>query len=299
MCKLGNKFPKNERLVGSIAQGVGDSLILAGSVTETITSSTAAIAEETVRVVEDFVGSLSMYFNLHDSLLDKETEIDSIKNNEEAMRPLPTVSDIPSSSLPSSGGDILKGLPTSYVTYRRRDENIMLTTHQSKLPKKIKSKQNDENKSNSIFIEAGDFVQHLFSDIKGVPSFAHDLFWIFTVLYVFTFLLMWRNFKVKYESFDNSNVGNFVNVTKTSFDADKSQKVKKENHDGNENDRKSALSLILGVLSRILLLPFTSFIKIFFSPYILLLSIYIIAFIYLSIKLQFGAEEIKRYVIFI
>ena len=55
---------KSVRLLASVGSGIGESLLFAGSATETLASSTAGVAEEAVRLFEDFAGSLSSAFQV-------------------------------------------------------------------------------------------------------------------------------------------------------------------------------------------------------------------------------------------
>ena len=59
---------KSVRLLASLGSGVGDSLLFAGTATETLTSATAGVAEEAVRLFEDFAGSLSAAFQVKEEI---------------------------------------------------------------------------------------------------------------------------------------------------------------------------------------------------------------------------------------
>ena len=50
---------EHHRLVGNVIRGVGDAMLLAGEATETIAASTTGVAEDIVRIIEDFAGTLS------------------------------------------------------------------------------------------------------------------------------------------------------------------------------------------------------------------------------------------------
>ena len=59
---------KSVRLLASLGSGVGDSLLFAGTATESLTSATAGVAEEAVRLFEDFAGSLSAAFQVKEEM---------------------------------------------------------------------------------------------------------------------------------------------------------------------------------------------------------------------------------------
>jgi hypothetical protein len=58
---------KSVKLVGSVIGGVGESLLIAGVAAESLTSSTAGVAEETVRILENLAGTISMAISLKSS----------------------------------------------------------------------------------------------------------------------------------------------------------------------------------------------------------------------------------------
>lgn len=58
---------ESTRLISSVVRGIGNSIVVAGAASESLTASTASVAEDTVRIVEEFAKSIADAFHVEEN----------------------------------------------------------------------------------------------------------------------------------------------------------------------------------------------------------------------------------------
>ena len=170
LCAQHKPLFQNDRLVGSVIRGVGDVMLLAGEATETIASSTTGVAEEVVRLVEDFVGTLSSAVSPNKSKqrgVKAKVKVDSIRQKENGVR-----------------------ADTSYVTFGSYAAPSIAHDEEPSPPASVQwQKMHFDNESFYDAIEFGKqafwkFVAFAMADTQGVPSFAGELLGVIILCYL-------------------------------------------------------------------------------------------------------------------
>lgn len=168
------------RLIGSVIRGVGDTLLLAGEATETIASSTTGVAEDLVRLVEDFAGSLSLALSPnggHETKMKTKVKVDSIRHQQHGT-------DIPYVTFGSYAAPGTDDDEAGYSSLSRRNK-----VHLS-----------DKSTSAILVLELRDivqscweFVEFLFEDTQGVPSFAAELLGVIIICFLASHRALYSN----------------------------------------------------------------------------------------------------------
>jgi hypothetical protein len=160
-----------DRLVGSVIRGVGDIMLLAGEATETIASSTTGVAEEVVRIVEDFAGTLSSAMSPNESeqkRVKAKVKLDSIRQKEDDI-----------------------GADTSYVTFGSYAAPTVASDEEEPAAptseKWSKLRFNEESLIDAIEFITQEFwklVALTMAETQGVPSFAGELLGVIILCYL-------------------------------------------------------------------------------------------------------------------
>jgi hypothetical protein len=159
--------------------GVGDTLLLAGAATESIASSTAYVAEDAVRVMEDILGSLSSMFKINPgSQHSKKRPIHRRKRSKDLREFHDNVS-------ANTELDGTNDIP-SYITIGK----YMDTDEEAKSQPDL-SQNNWPVMDNCVLILCSAVKFHLlqfsafiFAECEGVPSFAPELFGVMILCYL-------------------------------------------------------------------------------------------------------------------
>lgn len=174
---------KSVRLLASVGSGIGESLLFAGSATETLASSTAGVAEEAVRLFEDFAGSLSSAFQVKEG------------KHSQDRRPV----------APPSATKISDWYPLDSIQ-QQRPSIVSFGRHDSENLEDGESMEDDGAKSTEIenesFIESSQrllrfvvseiiaFVDFSLADTEDVPSEVPELLGILLLCFVSSIILL-------------------------------------------------------------------------------------------------------------
>jgi hypothetical protein len=165
-----NVAGQSVKLIGSVIRGVGDTLLLAGEATETIAASTTGVAEDLVRIVEDFAGSLSF----------------ALSPNGDAKKRIKTKIKLDSIRHQQHGGDI------PYLTFGSHavpgaDDEVEYSSSSNR----HKTHMSDmsaiaalEFGLRDIAEASGQFFEFLVKDTQGVPSFAAEILGVVIICFL-------------------------------------------------------------------------------------------------------------------
>jgi hypothetical protein len=163
------------KLIGSVIRGIGDTLLLAGEATETIAASTTGVAEDLVRIVEDFAGSLSFALSPNGDAkkrIKTKIKLDSIRHQHHGA-------DIPyltfgSHAAPAGADDD----EAEYSSSSKRHEVHMSDRSAIDIL---------ELGLRDIAQACGQFFEFLVKDTQGVPSFAAELLGVIILCFLAAF----------------------------------------------------------------------------------------------------------------
>mmetsp|Transcript_54298 Transcript_54298/g.65490 ORF Transcript_54298/g.65490 Transcript_54298/m.65490 type:complete len:933 (-) Transcript_54298:226-3024(-) len=196
---------RSVRLLGNVVRGLGESIILAGGATETLTSSTASVAETSMRVVEDFANSLSAVFSM------KESSSSSFSSQQKSGGRSGGQSGKSRKRLfngENYGGiNAKKPYGVDYVSTEESSASYISFGSKPKQETFGRQRQQKHEPSSSdptsptneninlvmtymktIRSQAVQYFQILFSDVEGVPSMAPEFLVVLFVCYISTVL---------------------------------------------------------------------------------------------------------------
>ena len=176
---------KSVRLLASVGSGIGESLLFAGSATETLASSTAGVAEEAVRLFEDFAGSLSSAFQVKEG---KHSQ------DHQSVHVAPPSATKISDWYPL---DSIQQQRPSIVSFGRHDsENLQDGESMEDDGAKLAEVENESFIENSqrllrfVVSESIAFVDFSLADTEDVPSEVPELLGILLLCFVSSIILL-------------------------------------------------------------------------------------------------------------
>jgi len=273
----------NRRLVGSVIRGVGDIMLLAGEATETIASSTTGVAENVIRIGEDFAGSLSSSLSPKERgkrSVKAKVKIDSIRHKEPDIGPdAPFVT---FGSYAASSADKEEEPQTSASDNNRHariDEESLVDIVEKGMQ------------------EFWQLVEFAMAETQGIPSFALELLGVMLLCYLAT---LWAISSSLAPYRRGEREDNSIHVTLLTSDDDISELS--DPHDGSVRRRKrhakwSCCSWFIGII----FLPFRTFLlllsmarRTICNKMTLLLVLYVGAWMYLCRASQLRSSSIQR-----
>ena len=157
---------KSVKLVGSVVGGLGESLLIAGVAAESLAASTAGVAEETVRILENLAGTISVAISF------QSRRKRSSKGNG-------TATDI---------GSPRKTLSPYYLSFGTYEE--MPAGGDSTAATKARSMDDILELMEILVGDAGNFWTFVSSDIDDVPSMATELLVALVLCYLATLVIL-------------------------------------------------------------------------------------------------------------
>jgi len=158
--------------MSSFVKGVGDLILFAGAATESITSSTAGVAEDAVRIVEDVTHRLAaavepygenpLFANIDEG--DETIQLDEYTEHQ-----------------------------TSYISYGTR----IVTSDEHQCSRDASERSQDESRLNAILMLCGiaiswlmQFIKDATADTSGVPSLVPQLVGVTIIVYLMSLSLL-------------------------------------------------------------------------------------------------------------
>jgi hypothetical protein len=292
------------KLVGNVIRGVGDAMLLAGEATETIAASTTGVAEDIVRIIEDFAGTLSSAVSpdgREKRRINAKVKIDPLLQKEiEFEKPYL-----------SFGSFAIPPMEEESPTSSEDAESKPMPTDEMSLAKAIE-----------LGIEEfWKLVEFAMTETQGVPSFTPELLGVFILCYLATFWALSSTARYRQREIVDRE-GRVIHVPVSNSDHDgtlselteihhafvpmdneqaaareRARERQRNNAKNGRLSRASCFSLFLEVL----LLPFRALLflltmarRTIFSKAALLLVLYGGAWMYLCRASQLRSVAIKR-----
>lgn len=179
---------KSVRLVGNVIGGVGESLLIAGVAAESVASSTAGVAEETVRVLENLAASVSVAISLRGQRKRRGT-------------PSPITSPL---------HPLRRKFIPSYISFGQyEDTGNVPSSAEVKETLRARLAENPSIQDAKELIEmlladTVRFGREVSADVEGVPSMAGELFAALLFCYLVSLLVLSPARRQKTEMSDSS-----------------------------------------------------------------------------------------------
>ena len=174
---------KSVRLLASVGRGVGDSILLAGSATESLTSSTAGIAEDAVRLFENLAASLSSTFQVSHG---------GVSNVEEKVAP--GVGNLSrSSKILDKVGNMSR--PSTITFGRHEDRGNNNAVFSNTVRTEVREEkgyfiENIRRLCEQVIVESTAFVKFAMADIEGVESLVPEILATLLLCYIISTMFL-------------------------------------------------------------------------------------------------------------
>ena len=174
---------KSVRLLASVGRGVGDSILLAGSATESLTSSTAGIAEDAVRLFENLAASLSSTFQVSHG---------GVSNVEEKVAP--GVGNLSrSSKILDKVGNMSR--PSTITFGRHEDRGNNNAVFSNTVRTEVREEkgyfiENIRRLCEQVIVESTAFVEFAMADIEGVESLVPEILATLLLCYIISTMFL-------------------------------------------------------------------------------------------------------------
>ena len=174
---------KSVRLLASVGRGVGDSILLAGSATESLTSSTAGIAEDAVRLFENLAASLSSTFQVSHG---------GVSNVEEKVAP--GVGNLSrSSQILDKVGNMSR--PSTITFGRHEDRGNNNAVFSNTVRTEVREEkgyfiENIRRLCEQVIVESTAFVEFAMADIEGVESLVPEILATLLLCYIISTMFL-------------------------------------------------------------------------------------------------------------
>ena len=174
---------KSVKLLASVGRGVGDSILLAGSATESLTSSTAGIAEDAVRLFENLAASLSSTFQVSHG---------GVSNVEEKVAP--GVGNLSrSSKILDKVGNMSR--PSTITFGRHEDRGNNNAVFSNTVRTEVREEkgyfiENIRRLCEQVIVESTAFVEFAMADIEGVESLVPEILATLLLCYIISTMFL-------------------------------------------------------------------------------------------------------------
>jgi hypothetical protein len=178
------------RLVSSVVRGIGKSIVVAGAASESLTASTASVAEDTVRIVEEFAKSIADAFHV-DETMEKVSNPPFSAPKDDKWETVDDWRHIPPSSINSK---------SSFVFYGTDDEEGSHLDLDSDLPSFLSSPTVKEllSAGDSVYSTLFHFIRekalmefHFATEAtEGIPALAPDLLGVLFICFISSVILL-------------------------------------------------------------------------------------------------------------
>lgn len=259
--------------------------MLAGEATETIASSTTGVAENVVRLVEDFAGTISSATSPNEReqrQVMAKVRIDSTRHKEKDV-----------------------GADTTYVTFGSyaapsfaRDEEP-LSPVSSQWQKVHFDEESLIDVVEFVLQEFGKLVEFALADTQGVPSFAGELLGVIIFCYLAALWVVSSSYSASRRRDVPDRPGQIIHITHATGD-DQMSLLSQELSDSESTERQAKIGCCSWLVA-ILLLPFRTFLFLLsvarcaiFNRMTLLLVLYMTAWMYLCRSSQLRSWSIQR-----